>query len=522
MSAKDLTVRIVSTDTVRPSTYNPRKADKERLAMVGLSLRKFGWMLPIYADPDGEILSGHQRHFVAVEMLGATKIPVVTTRKMPERQRMSVNVLYNRVTNDLKKTDNTKDMREALLSSQQLLSEIDRLPDLPIDEDDWFPVARTEMLSTIEVCEANELWTDQHALRMVNGLRSTGLPPMPIVITASGKVVNGLARLTDAAREGADAVECCIIPDEVGELARLMLNRISMDFNMEERYADFLRHNSFRRAHNHQDYLVHTHVDDLLRRGRKTVADGAKTFDQNDPVHIEAYKRHYGSTVLDFGAGRLDQVHIFRKMGLDAVGFEPFYIGEGGGDVNPDASRALATEFLERISTGLEFDSIFLSAVMNSVPFEQDRLHIVNLIAALSTERTAVHASSVSVKSARYEGATTGNIIDGGDTMSAGFRLDYEDNITVSDVSSKPKVQKFHTQNEWELLWRRGFSRVDGYYPTGLVAVVARKPKPVSAADLKAAIEFEFDVAYPDGTRMGLVKAAKEAFAARKKTLKSA
>ena len=46
---------------VNPSTYNPRTADPKRLDLIEFSLRKLGFIAPIYADANGEILSGHQR-----------------------------------------------------------------------------------------------------------------------------------------------------------------------------------------------------------------------------------------------------------------------------------------------------------------------------------------------------------------------------------------------------------------------------------------------------------------------------
>ena len=39
---------------IAPSTYNPRQVKPERLELVRLSLAKLGWLLPIYADADGE------------------------------------------------------------------------------------------------------------------------------------------------------------------------------------------------------------------------------------------------------------------------------------------------------------------------------------------------------------------------------------------------------------------------------------------------------------------------------------
>lgn len=61
-------IKLVPITDVKASEYNPRKNDEKRLALTEMSLRKLGFLLPIYADTSGEILSGHQRHLVATRM----------------------------------------------------------------------------------------------------------------------------------------------------------------------------------------------------------------------------------------------------------------------------------------------------------------------------------------------------------------------------------------------------------------------------------------------------------------------
>ena len=51
-------IKLVPIDAVRASEYNPRRNDERRLALTELSLRKLGFLLPIYADESGEILHG--------------------------------------------------------------------------------------------------------------------------------------------------------------------------------------------------------------------------------------------------------------------------------------------------------------------------------------------------------------------------------------------------------------------------------------------------------------------------------
>ena len=61
-------IELVPIESVHASEYNPRRNDEKRLALTEMSLRKLGFLLPIYADRSGEILSGHQRHLVATRM----------------------------------------------------------------------------------------------------------------------------------------------------------------------------------------------------------------------------------------------------------------------------------------------------------------------------------------------------------------------------------------------------------------------------------------------------------------------
>ena len=92
-------IELVSVSALRPALHNPREADAERLDLVKLSLRKLGFLLPLVASPDGEILSGHQRHTVAVDM-GVSRVPVLRV-EVPEARRRGLNILFNRATNDI-------------------------------------------------------------------------------------------------------------------------------------------------------------------------------------------------------------------------------------------------------------------------------------------------------------------------------------------------------------------------------------------------------------------------------------
>lgn len=101
-------IELLPVSALRPALYNPREADAERLELVRLSLRKLGFLLPLVATTDGEILSGHQRHAVAVDM-GAARVPVLRV-DVPEERRRGINILFNRATNDITVQDTERDM----------------------------------------------------------------------------------------------------------------------------------------------------------------------------------------------------------------------------------------------------------------------------------------------------------------------------------------------------------------------------------------------------------------------------
>lgn len=507
---------LVDVDFLKPSAYNPRKADRERLDLVKLSLRKFGWLLPIYADSDGEILSGHQRHLMAIE-LGAKKVPVIFVRPLPIERRMGINVLYNRATNDLKKNSSSRDLLKMIHERDDLIEKVKSLPDIDVDTPEWYPILKTKPESVLRLMKSNQKWEEQHAIVMASQLKSNGLPMMPVIIDEKLNVLNGRARLTFLAQNGVDFVDTVKVSSDVSEEIQAMLNYISMDFNLEERYADLLRYNSFRRKNQRVQILTPTFVEDMLRyhvsSGNRNAA-----FQLDNPEHISLWKRYYGEHVIDFGAGLCDKTDILNNVvGVDCVPFEPFFLASDAETIDTEAARQICSKFLDRVADGTEFSSIFISSVLNSVPFYEDRLKIITIISALSSDRTTVYASAISTESDRWHNHAHGNIKKGHDTSSGGFPLDYEPRIIVADISMKPKVQKYHTEIEWKELWLNGFKYVDTFETAknGLVQAVCKKPRELDIDKLREALEFEFDLPHPHGKRLDLADKAKESFSKR-------
>ena len=119
-------IKLVPIESIHASDYNPRKNDEKRLHLAELSLRKLGFLLPIYATEDGEILSGHQRTLVA-KRIGFEKVPVVYVENRDLKARKGVNLMFNRATNDLAKQD-TCEIIKARLYNMDIDSMIDSFP----------------------------------------------------------------------------------------------------------------------------------------------------------------------------------------------------------------------------------------------------------------------------------------------------------------------------------------------------------------------------------------------------------
>ena len=224
-------IELVPIESVHASEYNPRRNDEKRLALTELSLRKLGFLLPIYADRSGEILSGHQRHLVASRM-GFTQIPVEYVSGKDLGERKAVNVLFNRATNDLQKQD-TCDIIRRRLYEMDVESMVDGLPDITPDTVESFPcVFCLHRRDTVQLAKANHRSFDTHTRQLAKSLERRIGTAMPIVIGASENVINGIGRLQVAAEAKRPVVRCVVVTKEQEAFATAMLNLLSMDFDI--------------------------------------------------------------------------------------------------------------------------------------------------------------------------------------------------------------------------------------------------------------------------------------------------
>lgn len=517
-----IAVEMVPIADLKADPENPRRADPDRLDMVELSLSRLGWLLPVYIAADGEILSGHQRTTIAARM-GATHVPCVRVTLPFDERRTGINVLFNRATNDMGlKSNGGDDDMVGELAASIVVASAQHLPKIdPSDWPAWCPTLQIEERPTVEVIARAGEWTnDRHSVSGAAQLRRNGII-MPVVISADGQILNGWGRVLCAAEAGDETVPVVECPDERADLARLLLNRLSMDFALEDRYADILRYNSFRRARGRMTTLNRTMLGwywkNALHAGKKgaSLTPHSRTFNTAGR-DMELWTRLHGRTVVDFGAGLCDKTDILLKAGVDAIPFEPFYTGGSDSGFDFEGARRMGQTFIDRIGNNDRFDTIFVSAVLNSVPFRRDRELIVTLLAALCWG----HPGTQVISGSANQGIFINNVVlqsnASGGANHTRFTANYEPGVVVADLERSPKMQKYHTLPEWRQLWGTQFARVEAWEPnTVFVMARATNPMPPDVAQLSEAVAFEFDLPYPDGTRFGLASQAFDAFEAR-------
>jgi len=504
-------IKLVPIGDIKASEYNPRKNDERRLALTELSLRKLGFLLPVYADTSGEILSGHQRHLVATRM-GFTRIPVQYVNNMDINERKTVNILFNRATNDLQKQDTCEKIKNRLYNMDiQGISEA--LPDIEPDSEASFPcVYAIRRVDTVQLAKKNYRNFDIHIAALAKALdRSVG-SQMPIVIGQGMNVINGIGRLQVSAEAKSKFVQCVQVTKSQEEFSSAMLNLLSMDFSMESSYADVLRYNSFMRERNTRetDSDGNCAFGDGFFKGLFPNNNG-RDFFKLEGEALEAWKNKYGDKIVDFGAGKLNNTRTLRNAGVFVSAFEPYFVTTGD-EIHKEKSLEIANRFLDEVESCVEYTSVFISSVFNSVPFMADRIKIAHIAAALCNPGGRVVCWCQSNESNQFT-KTQKHTVTANALLT--FNLGYEPNTILGDISKHPKVQKGHTANELQDIFLNSFTSIDRLEMIRQFWYVeATKPK-LNLEKLGEAIDFEFNLPYPDGTTMGLSDRAREAFEKR-------
>lgn len=504
-------IQMVELEKIHASTYNPRKSDPKRLDMLELSLRKLGFVSPIVVDQGGEIISGHQRSYVAGRM-GVKHVPVTIIPRMSLDERKCLNVVFNRATNDLKRNDTCATVNE-YVSQFDVQAIAAELPDLIPDTLEFYPCMHTKMGDSYELLKKNAGKINNYATVMYGTLARKKIE-LPTVVDEDDNVVNGIGRVNFYAKKHIRPIPICRITNAQAQFANLMLNYLTMDFDIQNRYADTLRHNSFMRSRNTRNGGLgcgfYKGLWPSLKCEDTMILDGQKK---------DEWIARFGTNIIDFGAGKLNNTRILRESGLRCSAFEPYFIAVGE-QISKTESLKIDRKFLAEIADGREFSSIFISSVFNSVPFMADRMAIATICSALSSPQTICICWTQGVNSG-HASSIRKEQMDDHSQKSLTFNVDYEPNVVLGDFSKLPKVQKYHTNREIFDIFSPVYADIYRLDTIDSFVYMECRGTRLDVNNLeymerlRKAIEFEFDLPYPDGTRAGLVEEAKAAFSQR-------
>ena len=180
-----------------------------------------------------------------------------------------------------------------------------------------------------------------------------------------------------------------------------------------------------------------------------------------------------------------------------------------GENIHKAKSVEIAEKFLDDVEAGTPFTSVFISSVFNSVPFMADRKQIAVIAAALCSPGGRTVCWCQSNKAPQFVN-TKKKFLAAEKTLT--FDLDYEPNTILGDIGNHPKAQKGHTEEEMREIFAPCFRKVDRLEMIQKFWYMEVSEPIVDPEALGAALDFEFELPYPDGTRMGLSERARKAF----------
>lgn len=492
MRKRAFAVELMPIDRVKYAEYNPRVFDLKRYELIKESLSKLGWLIPAYVSAS-ELLSGHQRA-KAWQELGESSIPIVRVDGLKESDRRGLNILFNLATNDFERADLRNQIAEEKIElSVQCLEK--------------FPCLKFSMEPVDELIEKYGLsYWDSSGWQFTKSILLKGIM-VPIVVSNDGKIANGIKRLFAYAKQGVEMVPVVYSELPAAYISHY-LNKVSMDFDLRRTYSSQMRYGSFRRLRLRRKYLGHgfsawIRMQQYLR---------CELFDHTKPENKIKLRKRFGNSLIDFGAGHLDETKILQAIGLDVVPFEPYHVMDKE-EPDLEASRNITREFLRAVASGKKFDSIVISSVFNSVPFREDREKILVIAASLSQKVFICSRATRDPQLLNTKGRTNYSDSNFG---YVNVLANYEDNVILGEIiSGAPKAQKFYQLDELKELVGRYFKNVVGFESNANVYCHGEDPLKTDKARLREALLFEFDLPYPGNRSLGMASEAIEAWTKR-------
>lgn len=503
-----LDIQLVDLKDLEGWHKNPRQRDPERFEWIKMSLRKFGFVMPVYVREDGMLYSGHQRTGAARE-LGFEKVPVIFLPRYEAAVERGINIVFNLCTNDhATKADFG---RKAAME----LTDLEKFNELP-DAIDPNPCLKSFEIRPLDFQEQMKPGTISNMTFLFAQTFCDLGVEIPIILDEENNIINGAPRLLAALSYGRVTHSAVRVPQKDAAAMALFLNKITMSFDLQRAFGEELRYNSFFRRRNQAAQRTTFGVGFYQWVFGKEAREHGKSWLLKNMCKLEGDYRNrfiaeHGTTVVDFGAGRLDNTNKLQAAGITCIPFEPFAMKPNSDQITRKGAQMMARRFLSWLGNKPNLDSVFCSSVFNSVPFAEDREHLMAIFQAMCAKGARLYLHTLS--DSNLASRVFNNGLNASSRSDGAILLDTEPGLYINEILKVPKVQKFHSKEELLAQGKRYFYSVH-YSPANSAShgIKCEGPKEIDYPRLIRALEFEFNLPYPDGQRMDLIKEALDAF----------
>ena len=491
-------------NTIFLDSNNPRSSKEETLDLLALSLRKLGFVLPLYIREDGVILSGHQRFFVA-KSLGFKTIPCLLIKKRAKMKNMDmINVYHNKVTAD--QIDylyrQSKKKEEGALNLKKILTV---LPDNQLgDPIESVGVSSDYTLSMHPRLESLCKKTLFHLVKFYKTYLKYSATDIPIIINNKGQILSGAHRYYYWRQVGHESFPVVVIEQNEAEVLEALLF-ISMSFDAKKSDNNVLRYSSFRRR-----YTEKTHEHSVPWPWYIRIPQCSK-YHTSMPLHlfsgrfVSSFKSIYGTTIFDLGSGKPIKAlqDVFLENGIKISNFEPFLFDDTGKNLDVHRAREFNLKFIDDVRNVYP-DTIMSNYNLNSIPFDEDRQHFLALANLLCGEKTEFVVTVRWINTLHQQGSSKGEsgyiqLSSSESWSSAGSR----------NVDIGAKYQKFFRIEELKKLLLKYFINCRFFVERrGYIMFICDTPVRLNDNEYVDSINYEFNTPYPNGLRLGLNESA--------------
>lgn len=447
---------------LKGADYNPRKISEDDLKALRESIGRLGIVKPIIVRGK-TIVAGHQRT-KSLRAIGVTKAPVYWLQSdTTTYDEVRFNQLHNGT--DLDMGDENAVVTCPLVLGHNRVSRDD--------------------------IQANFRGVGAIVRKAICELVGRYGPWGACVASPSGEIIHA-AQYALAASTAGVPVDVYVVPQESVEFARKMLSRVYGRFS----YDNIQRQTYIQSLAQPNRVRDDSGMAELSRLYRFMVRD----FLEQNPT----------CRALDFGAGRGECARRMRNEGHHVRDIELFRRTDKN-EINKAAVHRMVMQAIADVRSGGPFDLVVCQAVLNSVDSVEAQDAVVGCCSLFCRVGGTLIINGRCLE--EYEAQLAMKTVS-----KNGRRPEFLDADGFSAIFREGRwfFQKCHRLEEAvALIERFGFEIDYAAIPPGMTnywAIQARKVRELSQDEYRKHVDFEFELPWPDGTRIGMSQAVKEAF----------